>query len=197
MYVDTNGCIVIAENNSGNPDDWQNYIAYNYWARFITAGSTDNPAPRIVFTTAGSVNLNPDPGQCTKPDEAKQIAQCFRGVNQYYKDAWLRILVRLPAEHYYSTDTQTLNVEEAVPYVGISGIEKGPDNHYGGWVVWNFGADPLVRSYDRGSPSKPSDQIPIWVHMGIKGDLFQIVRVGYSLTVAGRVVPRPPQPGPE
>jgi hypothetical protein len=192
MLIDGNGCLRICENDLGNPNDFQNYIEYNYWVPFITQGTPDNPVNRIVFTTTGSVNLNPSPNPpLLSAAEADQVAEHFRGVNEYYKDAWLRIYLRLPSEYpFYSPQTHTFHVEEAAPFVSINGIEKGPDNHYGGWVIWNFGVDPLVQGNDRGPELKPNEQIAIWAHIAVKGELFQVVRVGYSLTVAGRVVPR-------
>jgi len=195
MNVDGNGCVRIFENDRANPNDFANYINYNSWVPFVTLGSPDNPVQRLVFTTAGSVNLMPAPNPPgLSAAEADEVTQHFRGVGSYYTDAWLRICVRLPDFYLYSPEHQTFHVEEVAPFVSVNGIEKGPDNHCGGWVIWNFGCDPLVQGNDRPLPNVPegrrNEQIAVWVHMGIKGVGFQVMRVGYSLTVAGRVVMR-------
>ena len=190
----------IYENDYDNVGDYHNFFdeQFSYWVPMITMGTPDNPVNRIVFTTTGTVNTAPDPNPFynLSDQDAGTVRARFTGMNENYTDHWLRIFVSLPTEGperpIYSPRTQTFHVEFAAPFVTFNGIQKGGDNHYGGWAIWNFGVDSLVQDrHDR--HGLPNDQIPIWVHYGIKGLLFQVVRVAYSLTVAGRVVPTVPR----
>jgi hypothetical protein len=183
-------CLWICENIAAYPHDHANYIGYNYWVPVVTPGGPGNDPDRAVFTTTGSVNLSPVANPPTLPDyEAAAVVNHFTGRSSNYQDAWLGILVALPNWYpFYSPGTQTFQVESSAPFVWLDGVQKGGDNHYGGWSIWNFGVGELLRTKDR--DGKPNECMETWAHIGIKGENFQVVRVGYGLTVAGRVVPK-------
>jgi hypothetical protein len=80
-------------------------------------------------------------------------------------------------------------LENWAPFVTISGIDKGGDNHNGGWAVYDFGLDP---GYTTIKPFKmPQGRIglvSIWATVRVRGGLFDLFRIGYTLTVTGVLV---------
>ena len=183
-----NGFLQVFENDVSNSHDFDRFVEWGgYWVHSTTL---DN---RIVYTTSGSLKLNPEPGDGLSPPDAAAVAQHFTGTSQDWRDAWLRFYVSLPTD-LYNPDTQTFHVEQMAPFVCLNGFQKGGDNHYGGWSIWNFGTEPLRLGQKRtrrpdGRP-EPNEQMAIWAHMSVKGREFQIVRASYSLTIAGRVIAR-------
>lgn len=79
---------------------------------------------------------------------------------------------------------KVFHVEKWAPFATISGIDKGGDNHNGGWAVDGFGLDPLNHDIATG--------IQVFVDFRVRGALFRLFQIGYSLTLAGRFVDQPP-----
>ena len=170
MFIDNMGsmciktsCLWICENIAAYPHDHANYIGYNYWVPVVTPGGPGNDPDRAVFTTTGSVNLSPVANPPTLPDyEAAAVVNHFTGRSSNYQDAWLGILVALPNWYpFYSPGTQTFQVESSAPFVWLDGVQKGGDNHYGGWSIWNQDTKPSrssPRTISRTPPSPPTSR---------------------------------------
>jgi hypothetical protein len=80
-------------------------------------------------------------------------------------------------------------VEHWAPFVTISGVHTGGDNHNGGWAIDEFGlVDP---------PVLIAGVITIWANIRVRGAGFSLFRVGYTLTVSGVFVERPRLPSPD
>lgn len=80
---------------------------------------------------------------------------------------------------------QWFGIETCAPFVTISGINKGGDNHDGGWAVDDFGVD--WGPYDR----KITGSVVIWANIRVRGYQFSLFRIGYTLTVSGIFVDPP------
>jgi hypothetical protein len=80
-------------------------------------------------------------------------------------------------------------IEHWAPFVTISGVDKRGNNHNGGWAIDEFGlVDPHVLI---------PGVITIWANIRVRGDEFFLFRIGYTLTVSGIFVERPPLPSPD
>ena len=75
-------------------------------------------------------------------------------------------------------------IETCAPFFTISGIDKGGDNHNGGWAVDGFGVD-------WGPWRKIKSEVIIWTNIRVRGELFGLFRIGYTLTVSGIFVDPP------
>ena len=85
----------------------------------------------------------------------------------------LRFPLKCPPNQHFHIDTYT-------PFMTITGIDKGGDEHNGGWVVNDF---------DFGWPGESLDiydQVNIRATIRNRGDEFRIFRLSYSVTVVGR-----------
>jgi hypothetical protein len=180
MNMDGNGHIHIYDNESQNAGDHDTYFGnYIYWTNFKIVGDPNIPE-KYVFVVNGSANLvdNVDP----------QVYATFVGNGPNWKHAWLHIHLSLPNTYYYHPMNKTWNHESMTPFVTINGVEKGGDNHYGGWQLFNFGVDYNPDILVQGGHDPEQHNIyAIWAHFGLKGDLFRLDRVGFTLTVTGSV----------
>jgi len=75
--------------------------------------------------------------------------------------------------------------QSGTPFVTINGTDKGPDNHNGGWQLYNFGVDKDPQICQGGHDNDHHDVYSIWAHFGVRDALFRIARVGFALTVTG------------
>lgn len=75
--------------------------------------------------------------------------------------------------------------ESGTPFVTINGVDKGPDNHNGGWQLYNFGVEKDAELFSGGHDNLLHDVYSIWAHFGLRGTLFRLARVGFTLTVTG------------
>ena len=94
----------------------------------------------------------------------------------------LTLILRFPELTPPLAPQQAFWIEHWAPFFTISAINKGPDNHYGGWGVDEFG---LAKEYIEAR--KIADSVGIWATFWVRGRDFITYRLGYSLTLIGKI----------
>ena len=108
----------------------------------------------------------------------------FTGVTADWKDAKLILELLFPN---ISPPKKRFQIVTWAPFATISGIDKGGDNHDGGWAIDDFDLyEPELRDV--------FGSIKIWTTIRVRGSLFTIFRVGYSVTLSGLFIDVPPGP---
>jgi hypothetical protein len=145
-----------------DPQDEALHFTSPHWV------STPAPYDRHLVTITGAAKLD------------------FRGENSAeWRASRLRLVLRFPD---ICPPNKWFQIEHWAPFVTISGIDKGGDNHNGGWAVDDFGLEMW------GSGGKIREAVGIWANIRVRGSEFCVFRVGYTLTVSGVFVDPPPGP---
>jgi hypothetical protein len=142
------------------PEDVALHFASRYWV--YTPAAND----KHLVTLTGSTKLN------------------FQGQDSAnWRDARLRLHLNFPD---ICPPNKWFKIEHWAPFFTINAIDKGGDNHNGGWGVFDFGMEL--------AGGKIHKQVEIWATLRVRGEDFTISRVGYSLTISGVFTEPPPGP---
>lgn len=147
-----------------DPEHAALYFSSPHWVYVPVA------ADRHLVTITGAVKLD------------------FQGENsQNWRSEQLRVHLNFPN---IIPPNKWYKIETCAPLFTLNAIDKGGDNHNGGWEVDSFWVDwgqgPLERMV--------KNMVTICSEIRVRGNLFSIFRIGYSLTVSGIFVDPPPIP---
>jgi hypothetical protein len=180
----------VFENDAGNPGDPGQYVENTSWMNFLTP--TGNPnVTRMVFAATGSINLA---GGAGDGGDGDRLVNLFTGQTPDWGGGVLHIHLSLPP--FYHPELSPIvgtqgpyRADSVTPLITINEVDKGGDNHYGGWQVYHFGVvDWPLNPLKPGTTINPRvqcQQIELYAHILIKGSLFRMLRVGYSVMIAG------------
>jgi hypothetical protein len=130
----------------------------------------------IVFLFNGLVHLaeNIPPDHNPPRPGFEQLTPAFIGDGNSLKFVRLHIQVELPAT------LPNWKHQFAAPFLTISGMDKGDENHYGGCHLLN------VEMENQGLPIEaPAVRYAFKGTFGIHGDRFRITRLSFSFTATG------------
>jgi hypothetical protein len=105
--------------------------------------------------------------------------------DNYNYDDWIHGLLnlKLPFPNLICPPGECFQIEQTVPFFSICGLEKGGDNHNGGWALNDFKAS--------GSGEKIMDEISMSASIYVRGSQFSLFRVSFSLNARGTLALAP------
>lgn len=145
----------------------------NHWAMNFTSHHfvhTPLPGDKHLFEFTGAVKLDWEPQSQNWQYEQLRLHVNFPNV--------------FPQGKWYQ-------IEQWAPFFTLNGVDKGGDNHNGGWAIDDFGVDG-------GSfGGKVAGSVTIWANIRARGVKFSIFGIGYTLTLIGEFTEPPPLPTPD
>jgi hypothetical protein len=102
----------------------------------------------------------------------------FKGVSSNWKKEKLNLLIRNPV---WIPANKQFQVDQWTPFITLNAIYNRGHAVNAGWAVDDFGGPGRVKVLPRG-------HIPIWADIAIRDVDGMLFRIGYHLTLVGRLV---------